>query len=137
MSRYNAEIKSVTGKDAAKETGIASQLQRHFAGLKSLTVYRSAFTAMVEHDDWMILDTFFEHSIECSQPISVLRAAICDIPTQGSGARSLRRIIFMVCIISSNGLKTLLLAEETRSITSGRSSVLKSRTCGDLPRLQI
>ena len=60
---YNAEIKSITGKEAAHDTGIASQLQRHFAGLKDMPAYRSAFTEMVTKDDWSILDTFFEHSI--------------------------------------------------------------------------
>ena len=33
VSLYSAEIESVTGTDDAKDTGIASQLRRHFAGL--------------------------------------------------------------------------------------------------------
>ena len=33
VSPYSAEIRSVTGTDDAKDTGIASQLRRHFAGL--------------------------------------------------------------------------------------------------------
>ncbi|TDH73363.1 hypothetical protein CCR75_005511 [Bremia lactucae] len=63
VTSSKAEIQSIMGEDAAKDTGIASQLRRHFAGLTALTAYRSAFTEMVNQDDWTILDTFFEHSI--------------------------------------------------------------------------
>ncbi|TDH67047.1 hypothetical protein CCR75_000058 [Bremia lactucae] len=76
--RYKAEFQFITGEDAAKRHWHASQLRRHFASLKALTAYRSAFTEMDNQDDWTIPDTFFEHyhPDECSKSTPVLRAAI-------------------------------------------------------------
>ena len=61
MSLYSAEIKPVTGTDAAKDTDIASRLCRHIAGLKARAVHRSAFNEMVTQSDYPFVVKFFEH----------------------------------------------------------------------------
>ncbi|TDH64776.1 uncharacterized protein CCR75_002117 [Bremia lactucae] len=48
--------RAVTGSDDELDTGIVTQLRRHFQGCTSISEYRYAYKAMVEHTNWRILD---------------------------------------------------------------------------------